>query len=94
MKSQIVQFFYQKTNGEIRQAFGTMQDEVIHDKVKAMPESEVCKLYNADSKSEIIALIYEEITALESYQGEDCSEDDGMDYIGLQLSQGMAVIRW
>lgn len=34
MKSQIVQFFYQKTNGEIRQAFGTMQDEVIHDKVK------------------------------------------------------------
>ena len=34
MKSQIVQFFYQKTNGEIRQAFGTMKDEVIHDKVK------------------------------------------------------------
>lgn len=64
------------------------------EEVKAMPESEVCKRYNADSKSEIIALIYEEITALESYQGEDCSEDDGMDYIGLQLSQGMAVIRW
>lgn len=34
MKSQIVQFFYQKTNGEIRQAFGTMKDEVIHDKIK------------------------------------------------------------
>ena len=34
MKTQIVQFFYQKTNGEIRQAFGTMKDEVIHDKVK------------------------------------------------------------
>ena len=52
------------------------------EEVKTMPESEVCKLYNADSKSEIIALIYEEITALESYQGEDCSEDDGMDYYG------------
>lgn len=64
------------------------------EEVKAMPESEVRKRYNAESKSEIIALIYEEITALESYQGEDCSEDDGMDYIGLQLSQGMAVIRW
>ena len=46
------------------------------EEVKAMPESEVCKLYNADSKSEIIALIYEEITALESYQGwttSDCN---------------------
>ena len=64
------------------------------EEVKAMPESEVCKLYNADSKSEIIALIYEEITALENCQGEDYGEGDGMDYIGLQLSQGMAVIRW
>ena len=34
MKTKTVQFFYQKVSGEIRQAFGTMRDEVIHDKVK------------------------------------------------------------
>lgn len=34
MKTKTVQFFYQKVNGEIRQAFGTMKDEIIHDKVK------------------------------------------------------------
>lgn len=34
MKIRTVQFFYQKVNGEIRQAFGTMAEEVIHDKVK------------------------------------------------------------
>lgn len=34
MKKRTVQFFYQKVNGEIRQAFGTMAEEVIHDKVK------------------------------------------------------------
>ncbi len=34
MKTKTVQFFYQKVSGEIRQAFGTMRDDVIHDKVK------------------------------------------------------------
>lgn len=34
MKTKIVQFFYQKVSGEIRQAFGTMRDETIHDKIK------------------------------------------------------------
>lgn len=34
MKTRTVQFFYQKVSGEIRQAFGTMAEEVIHDKVK------------------------------------------------------------
>lgn len=34
MKVKTVQFFYQKVSGEIRQAFGTMREEVIHDKVK------------------------------------------------------------
>ena len=34
MKKRTVQFFYQKVNGEIRQAFGTMKDEVIADKIK------------------------------------------------------------
>lgn len=34
MKTKTVQFFYQKVSGEIRQAFGTMRDEIIHDKIK------------------------------------------------------------
>ncbi|MDD6210525.1 MAG: SH3 beta-barrel fold-containing protein [Bacteroidales bacterium] len=34
MKNSTVQFFYQKVNGEIRQAFGTMRDDVISDKIK------------------------------------------------------------
>ena len=40
------------------------------EEVKNMPEGEVCEKYNADSKSEIIAIIYEEIAALENYQTE------------------------
>lgn len=34
MKTRTVQFFYQKVSGEIRQAFGTMKEEEIHDKIK------------------------------------------------------------
>ena len=34
MKQRTVQFFYQKVNGEIRQAFGTLKDEVISSIVK------------------------------------------------------------
>ena len=39
MQPKVVQFFYQKVNGEVRQAFGTMQEEVIHDKVKGTGRS-------------------------------------------------------
>ena len=34
MKQKTVQFFYQKVNGEIRQAFGTLRDKVINTIVK------------------------------------------------------------
>lgn len=34
MKTKTVQFFYQKVSGEIRQAFGTLKDEVIEQHVK------------------------------------------------------------
>lgn len=34
MKSKTIEFFYKKVNGEVRQAFGTMKDEVISDKIK------------------------------------------------------------
>ena len=34
MKQKTVHFFYQKVNGEIRQAFGTLRDEVINTIVK------------------------------------------------------------
>lgn len=62
--------------------------------VKDMIEEIAQKFYNVDSKDEILSILYEEITALENYQGEDCREDDGMDYVQLQLSQDMAVTHW
>ena len=34
MKSKTVQFFYKKVSGEIRQAFGTLKEEVINANVK------------------------------------------------------------
>lgn len=34
MKTKTVQFFYQKVSGEIRQAFGTLKEEVIDQHVK------------------------------------------------------------
>lgn len=41
--------------------------------VKSMPENEVCEKFNADSKDDYIAILEEEITALERYQ---CEYDD------------------
>lgn len=34
MQTKIVQFYYQKMNGEIRQAFGTLQDDVVNEHMK------------------------------------------------------------
>lgn len=34
MQTKIVQFYYQKMNGEIRQAFGTLQDDIVNEHVK------------------------------------------------------------
>lgn len=34
MKKRTVQFFYQKVNGEIRQAFGTLEESVISESIK------------------------------------------------------------
>lgn len=34
MKKRTVQFFYQKVNGEIRQAFGTLEESVISENMK------------------------------------------------------------
>lgn len=36
MKKRTVQFFYQKVSGEIRQAFGTLEESVIADNVKGI----------------------------------------------------------
>lgn len=62
--------------------------------VRDMSESEVCSKYNADCKQDIEDIIEEEIEALKSYDCDDYSEDDGMDYINLQQSQGLPVICW
>lgn len=58
-------------------------------------EETVCRLFNTDSKNEIIKVITTEIDTYEDLLKEfEIPEDDGMDYINLQLSQGMAVTRW
>lgn len=56
----------------------------------------VCKKYNSESKSEVIAAILSEINTLEDELSEmdDYCEDDDMDYRNLQMSQGLAVARW
>ncbi len=62
--------------------------------VRGMSESEVCSIYNADCKQDIEDIIEEEIESLRSYECDDYSEDDGMDYISLQQLQGLPVICW
>lgn len=58
-------------------------------------EETVCRLFNTDSKNEIIKVITNEIDTYEDLLKEfEIPEDDGMDYINLQLSQGMAVTHW
>ena len=57
-------------------------------------EETLCRAFNADSKQEYIKHLLKggQIQALlEEY---NLPEDDGMDYINLQLSQGMAVTHW
>lgn len=51
--------------------------------------------FNADSKQEYIKALTEEVDKYEALLEEyNLPEDDGMDYINLQLSQGMAVTHW
>ena len=58
-------------------------------------EETVCRMFNTDSKNEIIKVITDEIDTYEDLLKEfEIPEDDGMDYINLQLSQGMAVTHW
>lgn len=58
-------------------------------------EHTVCKLFNADSKKEIVKVITDEIDTYEDLLREfDMPYDDGMDYRGLQLSQGLPVVYW
>lgn len=66
------------------------------EEVARMSFKAVCKKYNSDSKSEIIAAIQAEIESLENelHEISDDYEDDEMDYSNLQLSQGMAATHW
>ena len=51
------------------------------EEVKNMPEGEVCEKYNADSKSEIIAIIYEEIAKPQADRAIPCIHMTGTDAI-------------
>lgn len=58
-------------------------------------EETLRRTFNADSKQEYIKALTEEVDKYEALLEEyNLPEDDGMDYINLQLSQGMAVTRW
>lgn len=58
-------------------------------------EETLCRAFNADSKQEYIKALTEEVDKYEALLEEyNLPEDDGMDYINLQLSQGMAVTHW
>lgn len=58
-------------------------------------EQTVCRLFNTDSKNEIIKVITDEIDTYEGLLKEfDIPGDDGIDYICLQLSQGLPVVYW
>lgn len=62
--------------------------------VEGSDEEIACFLFNADSKAELIEVIKDEISFYKSLLNPDMSEDEGMDYCILQLSQGMAVTHW
>jgi hypothetical protein len=58
-------------------------------------EKTLRRAFNADSKQEYIKALTEEVDKYEAHLEEyNLPEDDGMDYINLQLSQGMAVTHW
>ena len=59
--------------------------------VEANDAQTVCLTYNVDEKAEAIALIKDEIKAIEDQLSDYGCSDDGMDYVNLQLSQGLPV---
>lgn len=60
------------------------------EEVSVMTEEEVCQKYNTDSKKDILDDIERDIKHLKALP----ESDNEMDYINLQLSQGMAAIYW
>lgn len=67
--------------------------------LERIDEATACEVYSVDCKDDIIECINEEIKfyekeleELEALYAED--EDDGMDYVSLQQSQGLPVIVW
>ncbi len=81
------------TRQEIEQELDRLYKEL--DFAHHADEPTVCRVCSVDTRLEALQSITEEIdfyeAALEEFNKPD---DDGMDYIGLQLSQGMAVTHW
>ena len=132
MKQRIVKFYFKKVDGSVREAYGTLKENLIpatsgdnrkkNDTVQVYFDTErqeyeieeeldglykdlkfaynadeetLCRAFNADSKQEYIKALTEEVDKYEALLEEyNLPEDDGMDYINLQLSQGLPVIRW
>ena len=57
-----------------------------------MDEETACRIYNADSKDEILEVIEEEIAIYKRLL--EPIEEDKIDYAALQEVQGMVVTQW
>lgn len=83
------------TRTEITRELNTLYDELRF--AREADEQTVCLKLNADSREEAIQATNDEIECLERWLAEMDSEweepeDDGMDYVNLQLSQGLPVV--
>lgn len=75
---------------ELRQELNALYSDL--DMAKNKSEQEVCEQFVVDTRQEIMEMLEGEIKRCEAMLNElDEAADDGMDYIGLQVSQGLPV---
>ncbi len=70
------------------------------ERIAGMTDEEVCREFNTDSREDILETLEWEKQRLEEELEQAAEylrmeqEGDGMDYVSLQLSQGLPVIYW
>lgn len=75
---------------EIEQELNALYADL--DIAKGKSEQEVSKRFNVDTRQDIMEMLESEIKRHETMLKElDEAADDGMDYMGLQVSQGLPV---
>lgn len=76
------------TRYELQQGLNALYRDL--ENVNNMDEETARKVYNTDSKDEILEVIEEEIKTYEAILGSDDCEDNGMDYDSLCMVQGLS----